>query len=214
MGEAATKYRVVIALLLLCAIENVVGKYAVGEYSTLVALVPYGDIIEPEVDETLRKLTTKGIAVWRRQGQHIDRLRSAMAWAAIDAGFEELLWIDADTQFEVDAVDLLREWDLPLVGCVIAKKGQQRLASQFMVEQTQIQLGEKGGLLEVRHTGTGIMYTRAEVYRNIQKVLGLPTCVGKGSFSTVVPWFEPIIVTTIPGLEGKHMYLSEDFAFV
>lgn len=184
-------------------------------YSKMVALVPFGQLIEGEVDNTLRLLEKKGITVWRRQGHFIDHLRSVMAWAALDAGFEELLWVDADTNFEPDAVDMLREHNLPLVGAVIAKKGQHRLASQFMLQQQTIQLGVGGGLLEVRHTGTGIMYTKAEVYRKIQTRLKLPTCnAGEGRFRTLVPWFEPIIATTIPGLEGKHMYLSEDFAFV
>ena len=39
------------------------------------------------------------IETWQ-QGRFIDHLRSAMAYAAIKAGFEELLWVDADTRPE------------------------------------------------------------------------------------------------------------------
>lgn len=193
-------------------------RFKPGSYGTMVALVPFNIVIEPDVDETLRAMEVLGITVWRRQGRFIDHLRSTMAYAALEAGFEEILWVDADTKVEVSAVDMLRSWDLPLVGCAIAQKGQKRLASQFMVAQQSIQLGVGGGLVEVRHTGTGVMYTRAEVYRKIQVALQLPTCdtehAKKGDFQALVPWFEPMIATGIPGLEGKHMYLAEDYAFV
>ena len=73
---------------------------------------------QPEVDETLGLLEEKGLTVYRRKGRFIDELRrcqhiyaraqrligcqnSAMVWAALDAGFEEILWVDADTNFQV-----------------------------------------------------------------------------------------------------------------
>ena len=73
-------------------------RFIPGQYSTMVILVPFGQMIEVDVDNFLRRMETKGATVWREQGRFIDHLRSAMAYAAIKAGFEELLWVDADTR--------------------------------------------------------------------------------------------------------------------
>jgi len=84
-------------------------RFRPGQYSTMVILVPFGQMIEVDVDNFLRAMEAKGATVWREQGRFIDHLRSAMAYAAVKAGFEELLWVDADTRVDVAAVDMLRE---------------------------------------------------------------------------------------------------------
>ena len=40
---------------------------------------------------------------------------------------------------------MLRQWDQPIVGIAIVQKGQRRLASQFMVNQAKLDLGEGVG---------------------------------------------------------------------
>jgi hypothetical protein len=70
-----------------------------------VVLVPYYSHIERNCEAALRELERQGYPV-RRMGGHaaIDHARNKLATDALIEGFEETMWIDADVDFEPDAV--------------------------------------------------------------------------------------------------------------
>ncbi|MGW5388297.1 hypothetical protein [Nocardia sp. NPDC003963] len=178
--------------------------------SRCVVLVPVGSHIEHDCDEALKKLERRGYRVWRRHGSAaIDQARSQMATDALAEGFDELMWIDADTGFEPDAVERLRAHDLPLVSGVCVKKGARALAVHILPGTEKFVLGEGGGLTEVRYTGTGFLHTRREVYEKIAEHEQLPVCNLRFGKPTV-PYFLPML---LPEEGGNHWYLGEDFAF-
>lgn len=80
-----------------------------GSRSQCVVLVPAFSHIEPVCETALRELESRGYVVRRAFGYAaIDYGRSVMATAALNDGFEQLMWIDADMSFNPDFVDQLR----------------------------------------------------------------------------------------------------------
>ena len=74
-----------------------------------VILVPANYGIEPECERALGQLERMGYPVWRVPGfAAIDQCRNQLATDVLARGFQELMWIDADTAFPPDAVDRLR----------------------------------------------------------------------------------------------------------
>ena len=131
-----------------------------------------------------------------------------MATDALAAGFDELMWIDADTAFDPDGVDRLRWHGLPLVCGIYPKKGRRELACEFLPGAERFTFGQGGGLVELAHAGFGFMFTRREVYDAIQAHCPIPLCDDRLGTKTV-PYFLPMIVPE----EGGHVYLAEDYAF-
>lgn len=87
---------------------------------SVVILVPVSHHIEPSVDDALRKLETFGYTVWRKYGwSAIDQGRCVLAQEALDAGFEHLVWIDADVSFWPYDVEKLISQNLLFVSCLI-----------------------------------------------------------------------------------------------
>lgn len=177
--------------------------------STCVVLVPVAYHVEPECDQGLRELERRGYAVWRVPGYAaIDQARSQMATDALAAGFDELMWIDADIGFEPDAVDRLRAHRRAVVSALYPKKGQRALACYVLPSTEKIVFGQEGGLVELRYAATGFLLTHASVYRAVQEREQLPACNQRFGLP-LVPYFLPMIV---PDGDG-HWYLGEDFAF-
>lgn len=174
-----------------------------------VVLVPVADKIEPACARGLFELERQGYAVWRLYGASaIDQARSQMASDALNAGFEELMWIDADIDFPFDAVNRLRALDLPVVCGVYAKKGRRELVVHFEPGTEQLVFGKDGGLLEIKYAATGFLLTKRSVYEKIQAQEQLPVC-NRQFGNPTVPYFLPMIVE-----DGEnHWYLGEDFAF-
>lgn len=68
---------------------------------TCVVLVPVGGAIDPGCEDVLRELERRGYAVWRlRRYSTVDAARNQMATEALVAGFDDLMWIDADVAFD------------------------------------------------------------------------------------------------------------------
>ncbi len=177
--------------------------------SRCVILVPVADSIEPDCARALFELEQLGYPVWRVYGASgIDQVRSQMASDALAAGFEELFWIDADMSFPVDAVEQLRQLDLPISCAIYSKKGQRELVVHLSPGTQQMTFGIGGGLSEIKYGATGFLLTKREVYEKIQEHEGLPTCnIQFGR--PVVPYFLPMAVPV-----GENFwYLGEDFAF-
>jgi hypothetical protein len=178
--------------------------------SRCVVLVPYMQKIEPVCEQALRGLEDKGYAVRRVHGIFaIDVARNILVTKALADGFEEILWVDDDMSFPPDAVDVLRAHREPLIGGIVAKRGQRAFASIFLDETKKLHLGVGGGVIEVLQMGTGFLLTHREVYEAIYKKFDLPTCVA-GTGEPCVPYFMPQIISTDDG----HWYMAEDYAFV
>lgn len=172
-------------------------------------LVPVADRIEAACDRSLRELESRGYRVTRSYGyKQIDLGRSQMASDALAAGYEETLWIDADTAFHPDMVERLRSHGEPVVCGIYPKKNKRELAIHAMPGTEYIQFGVGGGLLEIMYAPTGFLLVRREVYEKIRTDLELPLCWADTG-RTLHPYYAPL---TRPDGDG-HWYLAEDFAF-
>lgn len=172
-------------------------------------LVPVFGAIEPKCDDALGELQRRGYAVWRVRGySQIDLARSRIATAALERGFDDTFWIDADMDFEPDDVDRLRERGLPLACALYAKKASRALACHALPGTREIVFGREGGLLEIRYGAMGFLQARREVYLEMEQKLSLPRCNQRFG-EAVVPYFLPLV---IEGAEGPW-YLSESFSF-
>lgn len=174
----------------------------------LVVLVPTIDgQPKPACERGLRELERRGFDVWRLGGcAAIDFARSLMATRALREGYDELLWVDDDIVFDPDDIARLREHQAMLVAGVCAKKGTRALALHKLPGSSELRLGDRGGLAEVRYAGTGFMYTQRALYDAMAREL--PECNGQFGES-VIPYFLPFVVET----EDGPWYLGEDFAF-
>jgi hypothetical protein len=174
----------------------------------LVVLVPTNRHIEPECEQSLRRLEQQGIPVRRYRGySQIDLARCQMATDALAAGFEELLWVDSDIIFQPDDVTKLQAHNLPFVAGVYAKKGVQQLAAEFPEPLTSLPFGAQGGLVPVTYVGFGFALTRRTLFDQIRIQDNLPT-LNQQFPRPLVPYFAPFWTT---GPQGR--YLGEDYAF-
>jgi glycosyltransferase involved in cell wall biosynthesis len=179
--------------------------------SRAVVLVPYLNVIEPECEDSLRKLEAEGVRVVRSGGNSaIDVARNRLASEALHDGAEAILFIDSDIGFDpLDALRLLARPE-PVVAGVYAKKGNREFASIFADGLGEVVFGAHAfGLYPLKYAATGFLRIRAGVLRRMIEELDLPECNthwGKG----VWPFFRPEIV---PHGEGKAHYLGEDWAF-
>jgi hypothetical protein len=181
-----------------------------SENAKCVILVPAANHIEPHCDLSLRQLESLGYPVRRVFGYaNIDRARSLIATQALADGFDELMWIDSDIAFEPASVARLRSHSLPIVCGLYPTKIEKRLTSNLLPGTAAITFGREGGLVEIAFAATGFLYTRRQVYLDIQKRENLPVC-NRQSSQPIVPYFLPLIVQHGPDDFG---YLTEDFSF-
>jgi len=181
--------------------------------STCVILVPVSTHVEPECEERLDLLEKRGYEVWRLIGRGgVDHSRSLLATMALAKGFKELFWIDADVIFDPEDVDRFRSHNLPIVGGIYAQRVAAGGIASFWTEgfhkEKQFVVGKGGGLMETLYTGTGFLYTKAEVYPKIQKHWDLPECNRKLG-APLVPYFMPFWIE----LEGEYRCLVDDYSF-
>merc|ERR1712216_333427 len=175
---------------------------------TLIILVPYSTYIEPQVEAKLQELECRGFTVQRNQATALDNICSLMATQALKAGWKELVWIDATTDFDVDAVLAVRHCGKAIVGALHPTADGEAFSTHFLPSTTEIKLGKGGGLLEVLHTGMGFLYTKAEVFQTIADQLHLPLC-NPGFEDELVPYFKPFVVEK----DGSPQYLLYHRAF-
>lgn len=182
---------------------------AMSERAKCVVLVPANFGIEPDCERALLQLEKRGYPVWRVPGfSAIDQCRNQVATDALAAGFEELFWLDADTDFQPDALDRLRAHSLPIVSGIYPKKGKRALASRLLPDTKEVVFGPAGGVIEILYAATGFLLTRRAVYDAVQRHWNLPVCneqFGKPS----VPYFMPMVADS----EQGPMYLADDFSF-
>jgi hypothetical protein len=172
-------------------------------------LVPAGRSIEPHCALTLGQLEARGYPVRRLYGfAQVDMARNRLATDALAEGFEELMWIDSDIAFEPQSVDRLRSHGLPVACGLYPKKGERALSSQLLPGTDRLVFGQGGGLVEIRYAAAGFLYTRREVYLEIQRREQLPMCNRRIGQPTL-PFFLPMVVPD----GDDHRYLGEDFSF-
>lgn len=175
--------------------------------SRCIVIVPVYQHVEPRCEEGLRSLERAGYRVWRiGAGAAIDLGRNRLATWALDEGYNELMWIDSDIAFPVDAVDHLRDLELPIVSGAYPKKGQS--AFSFHYNGPEVMLGQQGGLLEVDYLAGGFLHTRREIYEAVLERFKLPLC-NRLFHDAIYPFFLPQIIP----FRDEHWYLPEDYAF-
>ncbi|HET9656793.1 MAG TPA: hypothetical protein VFP72_15680 [Kineosporiaceae bacterium] len=174
-----------------------------------IVIVPVRTHVEEECAVGLAELQSRGYQIRQVIGQTaIDYARSKMASDALDAGFEEIMWIDSDIGFTADDVEMLRRHRLPVVSGIYPQKGQRALASHLLPETDHVVFGIGGGLIEIRYAAGGFLLTHRRVYETIREHEQLPSCNDRFG-SGFTPYFWPMV---IPDGDG-HWYLAEDFAF-
>src|SRR5882724_2335161 len=184
-----------------------------NDNSKCAVLVPVARSIEPETEDGLRILASRGYMVRLLRGSsQVDLARSTLATEALQDGFEETMWIDSDQTFNPDDVDKLRAHDLPFVVGLYVQKGPKRFAGMFPADVGKVKFGKGGGLCPMTDVGFGFTYVRGDVYAAIRE--GLPeahrTVMGGYQGKMITPYFLPLIA------EKKgfgQTYLSEAYSF-
>lgn len=149
----------------------------------------------------------------RRGDALIDRSRSVEASRFLfDKNYEVLLFLDDDIVFDpADAVKLVRavhDNGLDVVGgnYMIKADTGNRISTKLLVEAKEVLMGTEGGIQEVRAVSTGFM---AISRKAVEKVAAtLPLC-WMGDDLSFYPMFQPYPKE----INGKWLYLSEDWAF-
>ena len=173
------------------------------------AICPYHSFIEPACERGLAALEQRGWTVWRRPGSAaIDRERSRLATAALDEGYDALLWIDSDQDFEPEAADALDELGVPFVSALIARRGARDFACVFDDATERIGVGTAGSVVNVRYVGAGFALVRRVAFEAVEGHFALPRISDPAG--AIVPFYLPMVTEVTPGRLG---YLGEDFAF-
>ena len=163
-----------------------------------VVIVPFRRFIEPACEAGLREVERRGYVVRRvPDDEGIDLVRGRAVEKALREGFDEILWIDSDLEFDPDAVDQLRALDRPLVAALDTRfrpVGRAEDAPDWLIERDD--------------AGAGFLLTWREVYLMIREREGLLPCIAPGG-GTFVPYFLPMIVWE----GGESRYLSDNHAF-
>lgn len=178
--------------------------------SRCVVLVPIYGQVERPCEQSLQLLEERGYHVRRlHAGAAIDVGRSRLATAALEDGYDELMWIDSDIAFDASAVDTLRDHGLPICVGLYPKKASAQMSFHGNADTRNLTFGQQGGLIEIGYAATGFMYTQRCVYEDIQSRLGMPLC-NETFGERIVPYFLPQVIEDAP---GRHWYLAEDFSF-
>ena len=169
-----------------------------------VILTPVSNSIEPAVDDALKELEKRSYPVWRVRGYSaIDQGRNQLATDAMEQGFDETFWIDADVLFQPDDVEKLRAHNLPLCSGIYPKKGRRELASHVLPGTKELTFGVGGGLVELLYAATGFLHVRREVYLTMQQKLRLPIC-NTAFGHNMIPFFQPLVVRQARAESGKR----------
>ncbi len=168
-----------------------------------IILVPTYKAIEPETEESLKKLEALGWKVERRFGMAaIDGARALMATWAIVRGYEWLYWIDSDIEFDVQNFVSLVEWHEALCCAPYAIKQSGGLIAARAS-------GVLDGIVELEAAGFGFMKSHCSVY--IRMAEKLPTCQQTvGSSERLIPFFQP---RWWKEDDGRSVYYGEDYSF-
>ncbi len=167
---------------------------------TSIVLVPYYSDVKPKVRRLLDQLRVKGYEVWDAPGMSaIDQARNQMAQVALNNGYKDIYFLDADVLADVSAFTKIRRHDLPICAGIYCSKDGTGRPCVDEAEYTDL----TKPLTQVRYAATGFLYIKAEVFRTISKNLNLEQCSAR--FGPCHPWFLPMV--------KRNRYLGEDYAF-
>jgi hypothetical protein len=176
--------------------------------NNVIFLVPAHRYIEPEVEEGLRMLESRGYRVGRMFGcSAIDQARCELAYLAMEAGREYLFWIDSDVAFRLSDVErLLSHREHVVCGLYRAKKDRVVICGDLLDVEGGAHFGRGGpGLQEIRYPPGGFTC----VHRSVYEATGGEVVYNRQFGTPLKPWYLPM---TIEDHDGPR-YLSEDFAF-
>jgi len=156
-----------------------------------VVLVVEGRSREQTRADGLRLLERRGYAV-RRSGP--DRGRTAEE--ALAAGYDELLWIDADVDFHPTDIDRLRRHPQIFIGAACPELDPR--VCVFPPGTRRVRFGAGGGVVPVLGLGFHLVLTRRALFEAMRRGLGSPAS-----------WFAPAAEEGAGGRPG----LDADFAF-
>ena len=182
-----------------------------ADTKNIAVLVPVADKIEHRTQAALGELVNRGYVVRTLRGcSQVDLARSSLASRALQDGFSETFWIDADTDFDPDDLERIRGHGRPFVAGLYVKKGRPEFAAKFKADLKGVTFGVGGGLLEMEYVGFGFVYVRREVYEAVAQKWELPACTGGyDPEQAITPYFLPMVVP-----DGERWcYLSEDSSF-
>ena len=141
----------------------------------------------------LAELERRGYSIWRIESEgNSDLLRSQAVSEALERGFLETLWVDAQIEFDPNDVVKLRAHGLPLVSGVYPRRGGRGLDLELLPDTRRVELGIGGGLLEIQYAAAGFLHVRQEVYEAQRTRLHLPRCIAPQG-PPFVPYFQPLV---------------------
>jgi hypothetical protein len=109
--------------------------------------------------ETVKQAEKKGIfvhAIYTSYDSLIQRARNSLIKLAIDGGYDDLFFIDSDTEWEPEWFFNLLERPEPIVGGALIKKTDKEGYTVKLVDK-KLKHSEDKKLLEVDGVGTGFM---------------------------------------------------------
>lgn len=128
---------------------------------TVAVCFPTGNTVEPKTALALATLarSTRVPLILSSMGTcYVSLNRSMLAQAALDAGADAILWIDADQTFPHDGLDRLLAHDLPYVGATYRSR---KAPHPYMVPMLD---KEFGPLVRVAYLPNGFSLVKREVY--------------------------------------------------
>ena len=182
--------------------------------SKVVVICPWYDYEEPETGVSVRTLKERfgwpDITV--RGSPCIDLLRSELATKAIHDGFEWLLWVDNDMDFN--------PLDMPFLLRSAIANGAQLMAVMYTTKQpggrptvypegSQVVFGKFGSVVPIHRCGFGLTLTHRSAFTMVAS--SLPDVAFRRSKLIGKPFFLPMVVQE----EGSSVarYFGEDYSF-
>lgn len=168
--------------------------------------------IHRETESSFRALEDHGVRVERHYGSPwLDVARSVRATAAMDDGYESILFIDSDIAFHPDDAIRLLGSPIPLIGGVYSSRhvgpGAQ-LNAVFPDDVGDVEFGNPDRpVYPADLLAAGFLRIKTDLLRTLADQLKLPRCNMNGSMA--YPFFMPLVAD----IGGEYHYLAEDYAF-
>lgn len=180
--------------------------------SKQIVLVPYHQQIDKECYDSLINVARTGVVTRYKSGcSAIDIARCEMSSTALQEGFESVLFIDSDIEFNPDDVVKIFDRPEPVLSGVYAKKGMntREIATVFPPGTKKVLFGKQGGTYEVQFAAAGFLRIHASAFIQIIERLRLPACNTHWG-QKIYPFFMPMLLDQG---QGHVHYLTEDLAF-
>ncbi|MCA9127704.1 MAG: hypothetical protein KDB22_11485 [Planctomycetales bacterium] len=180
-----------------------------GAPGNCVILVPFETNIPESCEAGLRDLENNGYEVRRfRTGEDEMLDRSHAVINALCDGFLETMWINSDVQFHATAVDALRALGADVACMPVFRNRGTRRAYSRDDQDSPVQFGLHGKVIEVDSAGFDFLHVRRHVYEEIAYRLDLPLIDDRQG--EMVPFFVPSYDRRDG---GNYRYLSPAEAF-